>query len=71
MNKKRKHIRPRGCFPDTKEGWDAYNAQFENKTHQEIWEDDFLDKASDIQHARRENGDDIIDDMSIRMWQVR
>ena len=62
----KQYNRPRGCFPDTKEGWDTYNAQFENKAHQDIWEDDLREKAMDSQHYFRESLSNMIDDMSVK-----
>ena len=66
MTNKRKHIRPRGCFPETEQGWADYRKQFENKAHQDIWEDDLREKAMDSQHYFRESLSDMIDDMSVK-----
>lgn len=65
MTNKRKHIRPRGCFPETGQGWADYRAQ-RSELQKVADEERELDRAMDAQHQAREEGRDIIDDMSIR-----
>jgi len=58
--KMKKFIRPRGCFPETKEGWADYEAQFEKeeKEEEDIPDDEVvqwqIQSSFDLQHYNRE-----------------
>jgi len=65
---KTKYRKPRGCFPEGREGQKQYEAQFDTELERVAYEDDWMDKAMDAQHYRREANLDIIDDMGVREW---